>query len=78
MEEDIVDEALREVIHLLLSDSDDSSSTKVELSEKAKHVAMYVSGAIEVPRDIAYVPALALGQLVKSIIKVESSLVVQS
>lgn len=71
MNHDSVDESLREVIQLLLLDSDDSSS-KVELSEKAIQVAMFVSETIEVPRDIAYIPALALGQVVKSIIRVES------
>ena len=71
MKEDSVDEALREVIHLLLSDSSESSS-KVELSDKARQVAMFVSEMIQVPRDLSYIPALALGQVVKSIIRVES------
>ena len=70
MKEDSVGEALREVIQLLLSDSD--SSSEVELSDKARQVAMLVSEMIEVPRDIAYIPALALGRVVKSIIRVES------
>jgi len=54
-----------------LSDSSDSSS-EVELSDKAVRVAMFISEAIEVPKDLAYIPALKFGQLVKSTIRVES------
>lgn len=60
MSEDVVDEALREVIQLLV----DGSVTTGDLSENAKQLARFANERIEVPRDLGMIPALALGKLV--------------
>lgn len=71
------DEALREVIQTLLdwkmdgskSEEDDASESAEELllSDDARKMAQFASEKIEVPRDVGMIPALALGQLVKSV-----------
>lgn len=63
LSEDDADEALREVIQLLV----DESVTTGDLSENAKQMARYASERIEVPRDLGMIPALALGKLVQSL-----------
>ena len=63
MSEDDADEALREVIQLLVDESVDMGN----LSENAKQMARFASEMIEVPRDLGMIPALALGKLVLSL-----------
>ena len=76
MRRDDADEALREIVRLLLdwkvSDSDDprggdDEGRGVLLSENALRLARFVcEEVIEVPRTMGMIPALALGGLVRS------------
>ena len=76
MRRDDADEALREIVLLLLdwkvSGPDDSTGENVEdrgllLSENALRLAQFVcEEVIEVPRTMGMIPALALGGLVRS------------
>ncbi len=76
MRRDDADEALREIVRLLLdwkvNDSDDPTGINVEdrgmlLSENALRLARFVcEEVIEVPRTMGMIPALALGGLVRS------------
>lgn len=71
----VADEALREVIRLLLDwkmgggseTADDRAGQVEEVSENGRRMARFASERIRVPRDIGMVPALALGELARSI-----------
>ena len=75
MSEEEADEGLRELIQLLIADDgdDDDDTKSVEnLSDNARQIATFASERIEIPKDIAMIPALALGELVQQITSSET------
>ena len=65
------DEALREIVQILLDWTTNASKDGVEqeeVSDNARKMAQFASEALSVPRDISMIPALALGELAQSLI----------
>jgi hypothetical protein len=71
-----VDEALREIVQILLDSkmtdsklsecSDDDDEPQILLSDNARRLARYTCERIEVPRDMGMIPVLSLGELIQS------------
>ena len=75
MLEENADEGLRELIQVLIADDDDDSDTIIsleELSVSAQQIATFASKTIDIPKDVAMIPALALGKLVEQITLLET------
>ena len=72
MSEENADEGLRELIQVLIADNDDSYISLEELSESARQIATFASKTIDIPKDVAIIPALALGELVEQITLIET------
>ena len=69
------DEGLRELIQLLIADDNDGIDTTIslgELSESARQIATFASMTMETPKDVAMIPALALGKLIEQITLIET------
>ena len=51
---------------LLIADNDDRGTiiSLEKLSESARRIATFASETMEIPKDMAMIPALALGELV--------------
>jgi len=72
MAPDVADEALREVVQLLVAGGGVDDEGDEGLSENGCRLARYVSETLQVPRDVGMIPALALGELVQSSLLTES------